>query len=275
MYRIVLLFGIFLIIGSCDERPIDIPEFIPPESDKVVLVEEFTGIRCVNCPGGARELENLKALYGDNLVVVGVHSGFFADPYPESRFDFRTPEGEGIESYVGQVLGYPAATVDRKTFGSNADGIVDKAQWASLIAQELENEALVFLNIDHTYNPETREIRVTVIMRPEEQIDYNLRMGLMITENDILDAQLDIDGKHLDYKHKHVLRDYFTDFKGDNINGAPYIPEQTYTRSFSYTLPEEDGWWVAENIDLVAFIAGGETDTKEIIQAAEVKLIQD
>ena len=275
MIRSILFFGVFLILFSCEEQPIEIPDFVPPESDKVVLVEEYTGVRCVNCPGGARELENLKSLYGENLVIVGVHSGFFAPPYDESIYDFRIPEGENLESYVGQVLGYPAASIDRKTFGSNADAIVNKAQWASLISQELEDDASVFLNIDHTYNQDTRVLEVVVTMRPVEQIDYDLRMGLLITENNIEDYQLDIDGKHSDYKHKHVLRDYLSDFKGDNISGAPYATDQTYTKTYTYTLPDEDGWWVANNIDLIAFIAGGEDDNKEIIQAAEVHLIED
>src|ERR1700741_1300369 len=93
-------------------RPVGPPEL----GDRKVLIEEFTGVRCVNCPDGSAEIENLLSLYGGNLVAVSIHSGFFSDPYPDNLYDFRTPEGDQLLNYLGQPLGYPTAVIDRKLF---------------------------------------------------------------------------------------------------------------------------------------------------------------
>ncbi len=69
------------------------PEFVPavlrsqriiepfvPSGNRVVLLEEFTGKGCTNCPKGSRELENLLTQFPNNLVAVSLHAGFFANP---------------------------------------------------------------------------------------------------------------------------------------------------------------------------------------------------
>src|SRR5687768_4725486 len=45
-----------------------------------VLLEEYTGHRCGNCPPAAVTAQTLKSTYGERLVVMTVHAGFFAEP---------------------------------------------------------------------------------------------------------------------------------------------------------------------------------------------------
>ena len=66
---------------SCDniapeDRYIDVER---NHSEKVVLLEEFTGQRCVNCPDAAEIVEQLHHAHPDNFIAVGMHpsaSGF-------------------------------------------------------------------------------------------------------------------------------------------------------------------------------------------------------
>ena len=110
--KILLFTFLTLSISACTE----IAPVVPALGDRKVLVEEFTGVRCVNCPAGASELDNLRGIYGDRLVVVSVHAGEFSPPFSDSRFDFRTPEGEALEKRLGAPLGYPTAVINRKQF---------------------------------------------------------------------------------------------------------------------------------------------------------------
>ena len=270
----LFLFLVILAVISCEEKPIEIPDFVAPDTERVVLIEEFSGVRCVNCPNGAREIQNLLGLYDGNLVAVSIHAGFFSNPYPESVYDFQTPEGDALETYIGQVLGYPVASVDRKVFDGNDDPMADRAEWASFIQQQLEQDPELNMSINHKYNEQSRQVEITVSFSPRADIDRDLRLGVIITESGILDYQLDVDGKHSDYEHNHVLRAYLTDIAGNAIGSAPYITGASYSSDLVFTLPEEDGWWVAENCNIVAFIANAEGDTKELIQAAEVHLVE-
>jgi thiol-disulfide isomerase/thioredoxin len=64
-------------------------------AERKVLLEDYTGSRCVNCPSAARIAHDLKQVYGENLIVLGIHTGFFAFPFPpQFPLDLRTPAGE-------------------------------------------------------------------------------------------------------------------------------------------------------------------------------------
>ena len=71
----ILISLLFLVLVSCEEIP---PEVTPCQTTRVVLVEEFTGIDCVNCPIGSDKLEQINYQNPGKIVIVGIHAGFFA-----------------------------------------------------------------------------------------------------------------------------------------------------------------------------------------------------
>lgn len=59
-----------------DDRFIEVE---PVEVAKRVLIEDFTGQRCVNCPNASEMIESLQEQYGaENVIAVGIHSGPFS-----------------------------------------------------------------------------------------------------------------------------------------------------------------------------------------------------
>ena len=86
-----------------------------PENKKVVL-EEFTGIHCVFCPQGHAIAQALKNGNPDNVFLINIHSGSFANPN-NGEPDFRTPFGQAIDNQSG-LAGYPAGTVNRRNLRS-------------------------------------------------------------------------------------------------------------------------------------------------------------
>ena len=74
-----LLLGVTGWLTACDEiaegdRYLEMPAV---ESRRAVLLEEFTGQMCTNCPEAQRRISSMKEQYGDQLVVVGIHAGNF------------------------------------------------------------------------------------------------------------------------------------------------------------------------------------------------------
>ena len=75
---------------------------------KKVLIEDFTGHTCQNCPEASEEIHTLQQInaYTDRVIAIAVHSGFFSDVNPTFTTDFTTNEGTVIHDFFG-VSSYP------------------------------------------------------------------------------------------------------------------------------------------------------------------------
>jgi len=269
MWKFIFL-GLVLCIISCDEQKRIIEPFIPA-GVRVVLLEEFTGKGCTNCPKGNREIENLLTLLPDNLIVVSIHAGFFANPqlFPIGQFDFRTMEGEFLFDYLGPNLGYPAGVVNRTPVNNEMQ--LSANAWASAITKEIQRAPAVELSIDHDYNLTTRELSVTVNGIGKEILTGDIHLSIMITESGIVDAQSDIEAGGIvpDYVHNHMLRDMLTPPTGAPITDG-LITGETFNQSFSIIL---DPLWNAQNMDIIAFVSLINGSNFPVLQAALVELI--
>lgn len=279
MKNIVLsILTLFMLFSSCNEN---MPEIaclscenetvtLDPQ-DKRVLVEEFTGVRCINCPSGSIELENLLSVYQGRMIAVSIHSEFFANPYPESQYDFRTPEGDAITSFLGLPEAYPSAVVDRKIFEGEADlQLVGLGSWAGRIGTQTMEIAKISMELENAFNPASRVLTVTVNGQAQENIDEEVRLTIMITESGIVDAQLTPEsspGKDLNYVHKHVLRKTLTPFDGD-VLAASMAASDLFEETYTFTLPEN---WNEANCEVIAFTHLSES-SKEVLQATEAHL---
>lgn len=234
------------------------------DQQRQVLIEEFTGVRCVNCPAGSAAIENLIGIHGQRLAAISIHAGSFSPPYPESLYDFRIPEGASLLSYLGEPLGYPTAVVGRKLFDGEFDLQLGRQQWAGFIAQQLLEEPLVKIDIQNAYSDEDRKLEAAATLYVQEDItDEDVRISVAITENDIQDLQLTPESGTPDpnYKHKHVLRDMLTNFSGDLIS-EELAAGAAIEKNFTMTLPVE---WIAANCHVVVFVHFG-GDKKDVLQ---------
>ena len=269
------LFVSVLMLSGCEEASVVIhPDMNDDPQDttsqtqqRQVLIEEFTGVRCVNCPAGSEAIENLLDAYGDQLVAISSHSGFFAPPLSESQFDFRTTEGDNLSSFLGEPIGYPTAVVNRKLFDGEASlQLLGQTKWAGYIADEAELPPVLELQINREFENVTRKLTATVTITPLENIEEeDIRLTVMITESDIIDAQITPTGTIIDYSHKHVLRGSVTNYNG-MILSEPLNAGSDVVKEFTYTFPEE---WVATKCHVIAVVSLGGSE-KDVLQAHEV-----
>ncbi len=235
-----------------------------------VLVEEFTGVRCVNCPAGSAAIEDLTAVHGVQLVAVSIHSGEFSPPYSDSNYDFRTPEGDLILSYLGEPFGYPTAVVNRRLFDGEFDVQLGQSQWAGFIAEEKAIPPKVKIAIKPDFNTTSRNLDVDVTLFVQEDITGpDVRLSVMVTESGIQDVQLTPAGKDANYIHKHVLRGMMTNFDGNPVTGSLSTGAEIL-KTYSMTLPGE---WDENRCDVVAFVSlAGES--KDVLQAHKVGVVE-
>jgi hypothetical protein len=226
-----------------------------------VLIEEFTGVQCVNCPEGSEIIASLKGIYGTRLIPISIHAGFFSNPYPESLYDFRTPAGNQVEQFLGPVSAFPAAVVNRTIFDGASGLVVGKNSWAGYIAQEVETTTPVEINISKSFDTGTRVLDVTIDLNFVETVSDPLMISIMITEDDVADYQLTPDGKLPDYIHKHILRGMMTD-SGGNAYLNDTNAGDSGADTFTMTLPAT---WDENKSEIVAFVHS--STTKEVLQA--------
>ncbi len=272
--KISLFALLFFTFTACEEIP---PDIDPPSVNTTtpidstgeilrhVLIEEFTGVQCVNCPEGAQLIENLINTHGDRLVAVSLHAGFFAEPLSESQYDLSTDEGEQLDALIGPAEGYPSAAINRNSFGT-ASNIQFSPTWAGYVADELAIPPKVGVSITNSFNNTTRDLDVEVTVDFLETLTDGLSLSVLITENDIVDAQIDLSGTVEDYKHKHVFRAMLSNIAGDAIE-VQEVGTGT-TKSFNFTLPAE---WNVDKCKVVAFVHQSAPEL-DVLQVAELSV---
>lgn len=281
-----LLAGTLLIAAGCDY--VDLPKGeqaapTPPPSEGVtrrVLLEDFTGHTCNNCPDAARIAQQLKALYGDDLVVVGVHmTETFAAPvlplgdgYYDT--DFRTPAGNAYEQTF-QVAALPTGTVSRKPYNNNIR--VGRTNWASAVSQLIGTAADMDVWFDSfTYNEATHHVDATVKVACLNAITGDHSLTVYLTEDHVIDWQTDNTANPPEvpnYDHRDVLRDNLNGTWGEAVITGSAAAGDTLTRTFSYTLP--GNVVTPANCALVAYVySTGGADQYEVKQVAERKFTE-
>lgn len=237
-----------------------------------VLIEEFTGVRCVNCPAGSEALKGLLETYGEQLVAVSIHAGSFSPPYPGSYDTLRTPMGEDILSLLGAPLGYPTAVVNRTSFTGGSNLQIGRGSWAGAIEEVLENELpKVALAVRTQYDEETRELSACVTMDFKADIDAeDIRLSVFLAENNVVDLQLTPESSEPDpnYVHEHVFRTAMTNYAG-NLITAETVSGNIIQQTFATTLEER---WKPEDCHVIAFVHYG-GDDKEVLQAEEAPVL--
>ena len=268
------LAGLSLLLIACNENRPQYELIQPSTGDRTILVEEFSGALCPNCPQGTQELDNLKSIYGDQIVIVTVHAGDFAFQYDDSKYDFTTDMGDELLQMLGNPIGYPSAVINRKRDGQFYQSF--STRWGSLISEALEEENTVTISGNVSYEPGNRSLVAVFRALPLQDLEGTLKLSVLIKEDNIVDPQADravSTGKVVDYVHKNVLRIALSNPSGDVLGTDP-AEFQPLEKEYSFALPAEDGWWVDMNCQIVAFLTLENGSEMEVVQAMELPLVE-
>ncbi len=223
---------------------------------KKILLEEFTGISCGNCPDGHKKASQLLNAFPEQAYCVAIHAGSYSTP-GSSGFDFRTAEGDVLsEHFATEMAGYPCGMVNRHDFGGN-QFLYGRQQWLSLANVTASEDAPVNLYVEAEYNGEAKTLGIHVegyfTSTPSME---SPSLCVLWTQDAIIGPQngsLDFN----EYEHNHVLRGYITDVHGDAIADA--TAGSYFTRDYSIELPADvKGIGVKpEDINVIAFVSDG------------------
>ena len=288
MKKNILLYFFVCMLFSCDieDGPFitDYDAYVNPE--KKVLIEDFTGHTCPNCPEAAREIEAIHDIYGDQIIALAIHvTKSFARPYPASQapkfqYDFRTQWGNEWDAEYGiSELGLPRGMVNRTLYPNGHK--LGKDEWANAVASELKKETNFKLSI--TSNLSSIEVSTEIT----NTISGDFNLVVCLAENNIINWQKDGQVEIENYEHNHVLRSVIIDenISNNNTLNQGDIIQKVYPINISeleqyninYSLNNAElgngnsGGWIVNNLSVITYVYNN--ITKEIMQVEEAYLI--
>ncbi|MCB0537800.1 MAG: Omp28-related outer membrane protein [Chitinophagales bacterium] len=234
--------------------------------NKNVLFEEFSGVRCSNCPAGNQATHTIYQDKGDRFVPVTVHSDFLAYPYSNTQ-DLRTAEANEIANSLGPVGQKPAAFISRKVIGSSRLQ-TSLANWSSTVDNVLAENSVLDINLEISEaNVSERTIRYRVTLSYSGAAS-NQNLGFFLTESEIVATQLDGSTEIENYVHEFVLRKAITPIIGSPLPTS--IEANTVIiKEFEIDLDNEDfdpdKIWDINHMHLVAFVRLSNDDIETAI----------
>ena len=243
-------------------------------SNKSVVLEEFTGIKCVYCPDGHKIANNIKsANTPGKVILVNIHTGGYAAP-SGSEPDFRTANGDAIAaiSTMG-ITGYPTGSMNRHIYQGTAI-TMSRGVWAQYATQTLGQPSYVNVALQGTLNVTTRQLTVNVeVYYTGASTASTNNLTVMLLENDVVGpqtggtnynpTQVNPDGT---YNHQHMLRKVLnTSAMGEVI--SPTTSGTLITKQYTYNIPAQfvNNAPQLGNLEIAAFVAESNT---EIISGA-------
>lgn len=262
-------------LTSCDIVKEDkvCTECLAEGTGKKIFLEDFTGHQCSGCPRAHEKMDEFKALYGDNIVLVSIHAGGFAFPLPALGYtvDYTNEMGDDIYShYENELESLPTGMVNRKRW-DNGKVLQKFAAWGTQIAKVISETPDLGIELEAGLNDEgdAMDIEVDVTYFTEGAASHNLVVA--ITEDSIVSKQANSDspdGYVEDYVHNHMLRGSVTQGSfGIPLKSATIVAGETFQRVFNHALNPD---WDPAQLHVIAYVM--DNVTKEVLQVEEVKL---
>lgn len=272
---ILMVFAAFVFFG-CDI--IEAPYVIPTNQENVtvefpaldlstvyrkVLIEEYTGHRCTNCPSAHLVLEDLHERFGDTLAIVGIHATSLANTSNRFPYNFHTPAGDALAEDFG-INAIPAAIINREY----QQGGWPKDEWLQKINQVDRSQVRAAIQVINQYDADLK-LKVNTKVTMLEDNDHPLRLSVFLIEDGIVKPQMSNTTTIEDYTHNHVLRAALNGTYGQPYEDAmPRLTEFTYACSVSFA--EHD--WNAANCTVVVFLY--DVQSGEVVQVETAPVLQ-
>jgi len=252
---------------------------LPSADNRVLLIEDVTGVRCTGCPNAAQIAADIK----DNstaggVVIVGVYPTTpkslttYISPYEDLFYQARlTSElSQLIAQNIYMVGGtLPGGGLNRKILDGKIN--VDYNTWLNHANSLKYLKAIVNLETNLSFiNDSTAKLRSRALFVGDaESVPY---VTIFLIEDNIKYPQYFVDSTSYSYKHKHVLREAYTPY-----NGLPLLTNSFTSAERGVAIDQE---WnlvipkhvVQENASIVIMINYNDGANQEVIQCREIKL---
>ncbi len=178
------------------------------QTERAVLVEDFTGHQCKNCPKASKALKQLDSLYGPSRVVgLAIHAGpaNFTATSAEYPTDFTTADGDDLADVFG-VFALPLGMVNRIDFPTNTH-LKSYSSWGGLAATQLAQSPEVLFSAFSGFDSTSRVATLRLEVRSQVAQANAVGVAVYLKESGIVSPQLMPDQtRDTNYVHYNVFR---------------------------------------------------------------------
>jgi len=239
---------------------------IPAAQEKVVLLEEFTGVRCINCPDGHEQINNILTTFPNRCIALSLHSDFLGVPYP-GQPELRIEEAQDLEELLGPAAAKPMAAIDRILFSGESSILQFLQQWSGRVSQQESTPVPVNINIENRIEDGGLIAKVTLTYL--QNINVENRITVVLSEDSIIAAQLTDTDVDSSYIHNHVVRDFLTRYNGNVLN---YNLQPGRVIEKEYKLSGLPSGWKLKDLKVIVYVHEYGSNMN-VLQAAEQKVI--
>ena len=251
-------------IAESDTIKLEAADTVNFDGKVVVLLEDYTGVKCTNCPAAAVIANTLAEQNEGHLVVLGVHpKTSFQNPGTSGLFpDFRTDDAEEWRQELGIGTTFPSGLVSR------TGGVLSPASWSSAVGEIIGSDAPARLIIKSKYDDATRELKLSIHSKFLQAVESNdVRLTICMMEDSIVGKQAGVSTD--DYMHRHVFRGTVDGLTwGRLLSSAESIPAgNNFITNMKFNVDQK---YNADQFYIVAFIS--DNNTRKVLMASEAKI---
>lgn len=294
-----------MVMGSCKEKAPNVKltedtakdttytSTVPAAQLRQVLVEEYTGASCTNCPAAHEVLNEYQKDHKDRINVIGLYIKGPIQTVPPNTphaaaYDFRHDDATSIATGIyGAVNSLPSAGVDRLPQSGSMK--LDRSLWGGAIEDGLARPDSINLTLESTYDSSTSIATVVATIAYPMTMTFPHNLNLALVQDGIIDVQEypSNDPVHPGgddkYEFTNVLRTFITATpSGDPIYpGMPAKePGRVIVRVYKYDTkkiaertvnPAKQAPLVPANCRIIGYITAT-TGSYRVLQSAQTTL---
>ncbi|MBN2892345.1 MAG: Omp28 family outer membrane lipoprotein [Bacteroidales bacterium] len=272
MKNLIILFFIATFLYSCDVLEPDGNYYIADTVSsndvdtqtvvKKVLLVDFTGIRCTNCPEAHETMHQIQSVYPNKIIAVAIHGTSLAYPIGDYVTDLRTDDGTEIIDDFG-INAIPIGLVDKYEKNS----LISETAWADAVSDVIDETPTVGIKIQNSYNSSNNNLEISIKLISLDEFQSALKLVVFVVEDSIITRQATDSGDIENYVQLNVFRDAVSDVWGDDVFTTGATLNSSETKDYSYSFSPD---WDAKNSRIVAFVFD---DNYKILNAQE-ELVQ-
>lgn len=160
-----------------------------------VLLEDYTGHFCGNCPRAAEKAETIEQNYGEKVVVLANHvTDIYALPQSDTLYkeNFMNAASTGWDGQmkISSAPGLPRGAVNRIESTSGTYALAHN-NWEAAVTAELAKPQSARLVLTSYYNPTSSLVKVKVTTTFLKALTGNYNVIVALTEDSIVADQKD------------------------------------------------------------------------------------
>lgn len=260
---IIITTAVFvLFFMGCDKiedplKPINITT-----TGKTVLIKDFTGARCVNCPAAAETAHELQYNLGEeNVIIMAVHAGYLAQPVGQFP-DFLTEEGT---KWYNNNSSNPLFSVDHVALTEGNTLYVEQIDVP--VANALMESQTFDIITTPTYDEASRLLNVDNRVVAVDDMQGEFCATVCLVEDSIVGWQIVPGGVEHEYVFRNVFRGTLNGADGELVGEGSILANDNLLLNHKMTL---DTTYNADQCYILTYIY--ERENGKIMQTALKKI---